>query len=137
MNYLFYSTEGYSKALHHVLLDPKLRVNHIITCEIVYNWKGNRFSSFGSKLIRAWCKSGSRTPGPGTCEPPQSLKVGPETSLKFKSGTPGPSSKFKSWTSGPALKFKSGTHSSFLNELIFFKNISEISFLFDFLFFFK
>ena len=111
----------YSKALHHVLLNLKLRVNHIINCENVYNWKGNRFSSFRSKLIRAWCKSGSRTPGPKTWDLLQSLKVGPVTSLKFKSGIPGPSSKFKSWTSGPALKFKSGTASSFLNELIIFR----------------
>ena len=113
LNYFFYSID--------VLLDLKLRVNYIINCKNVYNWKGNRFSSFGNKLIRAWCKSRSRIPGPGTRDPPQSLKVGPITSLKFKSGTPGLSSKFKSWTSGPALKFESGTLSSFLNELIFFR----------------
>ena len=46
---------------------------------------------------------------PGTREPPQSLKVGPGTSLKFKSGTPEPPSKFKSGTPGPSTKFKSGT----------------------------
>ena len=34
----------------------------------------------------------------GTLEFPQSLKVEPETPLKFKSGTPEPSSKFKSGT---------------------------------------
>ena len=36
--------------------------------------------------------------GPGPRDPPQSLKVGPGTPLKFKSGTPGPPSKFKSGT---------------------------------------
>ena len=35
---------------------------------------------------------------PGPRDPPQSLKVRPETPLKFKSGTPGPPSKFKSGT---------------------------------------
>ena len=34
----------------------------------------------------------------GTRDPPQSLKVGPGTSLKFKRGMPGPPSKFKSGT---------------------------------------
>ena len=57
---------------------------------------------------------GSRDPGawaPGIRdpEPPQSLKVGPGTPLKFKSETPGPPSKFKSGTPGPPTKFKSGT----------------------------
>ena len=46
----------------------------------------------------AWCKSGTRTPGLGTRDPRKSLKVAPETPLKFKSGTPGPPSKFKSGT---------------------------------------
>ena len=58
---------------------------------------------------RAWCKSGTRTPGPGIRDPPQSLKVGPGSPLKFKSGTPGPPSKFKSRIPGPPSKFKSGT----------------------------
>ena len=90
LNYFFYSIEGYSKTLHHVLLDLKLRVNHIINCKNVYTWKSNRFSSFRNKLIRAWCKSGSRTPGPGTRDPSQSFKLVPWASLKFKIGTPGP-----------------------------------------------
>ena len=34
--------------------------------------------------------------------------MGPETPLKFESGTPGPLSEFKSGTSGPPSKFKSG-----------------------------
>ena len=45
----------------------------------------------------------------GTRDPPQSLKVGPGTSLKFKRGMPRPPSKFKSGTPGPSSKFKSGT----------------------------
>ena len=45
---------------------------------------------------------------PGTREPPQSLKVGPGTPLKFKSETLGPPS-----------KFKSGTPSPFFNKFIF------------------
>ena len=53
-----------------------------------------------------------RDPGPrdaGTWdpEPPQSLKVGLGTSLKFKGGSPGPPSKSKSRTPGPTTKFKS------------------------------
>ena len=36
--------------------------------------------------------------GPGPRDPPQSLKVGPGTTLKFKSGTPGLPTKFKSGT---------------------------------------
>ena len=47
--------------------------------------------------------------GPRTRDPPQSLKAGPGTPLKFKSGTPGPPPKFKSGTPGPPSKFKSGT----------------------------
>ena len=47
-------------------------------------------------------------PDPGTWDPPQSLKAGPGTLLKFKSGT-----------SGPPSKFKSGTPSPFFSEFIF------------------
>ena len=65
-------------------------------------------------MVKACCKSETRTSGPRdpwtrTRDPPQSLKVGPGASLKFKSGTPGPPSKFKSRTPGPHSKFKSGT----------------------------
>ena len=52
-------------------------------------------------------------PGPrdlGPRDPPQSLKVGRETPLKFKSGSPEPSSRIKSGTLGPPSKFKSGTN---------------------------
>ena len=55
---------------------------------------------------RTWCKSDQ---DPMTRDPPQSLKVGPKTPLKFKSGTPGSPSKFKSGTPGPSSKLKSGT----------------------------
>ena len=62
--------------------------------------------------------------GPGPREPPQSLKLGPGTSLKFKSGTPGSPSKFKSGTPGPSTKFKSGPPylslmNSFFSEYVF------------------
>ena len=53
--------------------------------------------------------------GSGTRDPPQSLKVGPETPLKFKSGTPGPPSKLNSRAPGHPPKFKSGTPSPFFN----------------------
>ena len=51
-----------------------------------------------SLFSMAWCKSGTRTSGPGTRDP-----------LKFKSGTSEHPSKFKSRTPGPPSKFKSGT----------------------------
>ena len=54
------------------------------------------------------CDQDPGTLGPTTRNPPQSLKVGPGTPLKFKSGTPGPPSKFKSRIPGPPSKFKSG-----------------------------
>ena len=47
--------------------------------------------------------------GLGPRDPPESLKLGPGTSLKFKGGTPGHPSKFENGTTGPPLKFKSGT----------------------------
>ena len=50
------------------------------------------------------------TSGPRARDPPQNLKVGPGTPLKFKSGTPGPPS-----------KFKSGILTPFFNEFIFFR----------------
>ena len=62
-----------------------------------------------TQFFPAWCKSGTMTLGPETRDPPQSLKVGPGTHLKFKSGTPGLPSKFESGTPGPLSKFKSGT----------------------------
>ena len=62
-----------------------------------------------------------RDPRPQDPGPPQSLKVGPGTPLKFKSGTPGPPSKFKSRTPGPPSKFKSGTlEIIFLHRLTYF-----------------
>ena len=47
--------------------------------------------------------------GPGTQEPPQSLKVGPGTPLKFKIGTLGPPSKFKKGPQDPLQSLKVGT----------------------------
>ena len=48
--------------------------------------------------------------GPGPRDPPQSLKVGPVTPLRYKSGT-----------SRPPSNFKGGTPSSLFNEFIFFQ----------------
>ena len=72
------------------------------------------------------------TLGPGTRDPPQSLKVGPGTPLKFKSETPGLPSKFKSGTPGPPTKFKSGTLSPFFSEFIFFRIFLRFFYLFIF-----
>ena len=68
---------------------------------------------------------GPRDPGPWypeTRDPPQSLKVGPGTPLKFKSGIP-----------GPPTKFKSGTCSPFFNEFIFFRIFLRFFYLFIFM----
>ena len=75
-----------------------------------------------NQFERAWCKSGTRTPGPGTSGPP----------AKFKSGTPGPPSKFISETPGPPTTFKSGTPSSCFNEFIFFRIFFRFFYLFIF-----
>ena len=83
---------------------------------------------------------GPRDPGSrdsGTRDPPQSLKVGTGTPLKFKSGTPGPPSKFKSRTPGPPSKFKSGIPSPFFNEFIFFRIFHRSFLLIHFCVFFK
>ena len=75
---------------------------------------------------KAWCKSGTRTPGTGTSEP---WNPGPPS--KFKSGTPRPPSKFKSGVPGPPTRFKSGTPSPF-NEFIFFRTFLRFFYLFIF-----
>ena len=87
------------------------------------------------KKIRHGVKVGPepQEPGPLDLGPPQSLKLGSGTPLKFKSGTPGPLSKFKSGTPGPPSKFKSGTPSPFFNELISFQNISSFFIIVSFL----
>ena len=95
------------------------------------------FTFQSNQFERAWCKSGTRTPGPGTSglgarDRPQSLKVGPGTPLNFKSGTPGPPSKFISETPGPPTTFKSGTPSSYFNEFIFFRIFFRFFYLFIF-----
>ena len=48
-------------------------------------------------------------PGIQDPEPPQSLKVGRGTPLKFRFGIPGSHSKFKGGSPGPSSEFKSGT----------------------------
>ena len=53
------------------------------------------FETLRNLLLAAWCESGTRIPGPGTSrlrtwDPPQSLKVGLRTHLKFNSGTQDP-----------------------------------------------
>ena len=56
----------------------------------------------------AWCKSGTRTPGPGTQDPPQSLKVGLGTPLKFKSETQDPLQSLKVGLQDPLQSLKKG-----------------------------
>ena len=58
---------------------------------------------------------------PGTRDPPRSLKVGPRTPLRFKSGNQGPTSKFKSGTPGPPSKFKSGNSTWWMMNSFFSK----------------
>ena len=80
-----------------------------------YNLK--TFDAFDASIStnkKACCKSWSRIPGPWypvtqDLGPPQRLKVGPGTPIKFKSVTPVPLSKFKIRTLVPPSKFKSGT----------------------------
>ena len=74
-------------------------------------------------------KVGPGPQDPGNRDPPQSLKVGPGTPLKFKSGTPGPPSKFKSATPRP---LQSGTPSPFFNEFFFFRIFIRFFYLFNF-----
>ena len=83
---------------------------------------------FTRNTSTAWCKSGTRTPGPGTLgpgtwdsEPPSKFNSGTRDPLKFKSGTPGPPS-----------KFKSGTPSPLFNEFIFFRIFHRFFYLFIF-----
>ena len=79
----------------------KNETSRLLTYNIFW-WK--KITSSKSSKRTAWCKGGSRTPGPttlgsGTRDHPQCLKVGPRTTSKFKSVTP----------------------SSFFNEFIFFR----------------
>ena len=69
---------------------------------------------------------GPGTLGPETQDPPQSLKVGPETPLTLKSGNPGPPSKFKIGTP---------THLSLMNS--FFSEYFIVFLLIYFCVFFK
>ena len=56
-------------------------------------WKNNRFQALRRSETKTWdlgpLKVGPGTPKSGNRDPPQSLKVGPENPLKFKSVTPG------------------------------------------------
>ena len=79
-------------------------------------------------IATSWCKSGTRTPGPGTSEP-WDPGVGPPS--KFKSGTPGSPSKFQSRTSALPSKFKSWTPGlSLMNS--FFSEYLIVFYLFVF-----
>ena len=98
------------------------------------NWRGiyKKTSSTLYTSNEAWCKSGTRTPGPRT---PSKFKSGARDPppLKFKSGAPGPPSKFKSRTPGPSSKFKSWTLIIFLHCLNYFvldKNIYNMEIIF-------
>ena len=51
---------------------------------------------------------GPRNPGTRDPGPPQNLKVGPGTLLKFKSGTPGPPSNLKVGSQDPLQSLKVG-----------------------------
>ena len=79
---------------------------------------------------------GPRDPGPpdaGTRYPPQSLKMGPGTPLKFKRGTPGPLQNLKVGSQGPLQSLKVGpAHLSLMNSL-FFRLFIRFFYLFVFL----
>ena len=74
-----------------------------VSCaRLIYYEKGNKIvisphTNYGSDYWHG-VKVGPGPRDPGPRDPPQSLKVGPETPLKFKIGTPRPPSKFKSGT---------------------------------------
>ena len=62
-----------------------------------------------------WCKGRTTGPRPrdrGTRDrrPPQSLKVGPGTTLKFKNGTPGPPAHYCKWNTLLQVEHITGTH---------------------------
>ena len=63
-------------------------------------------------LLTAWCKSGTRTPGPGTSGP--GIRDPPST---FKSGTPGPLQNLKMGPPDPLQSLKVGPpHLSLMNS---------------------
>ena len=93
-----------------------------VSCaRLIYYEKGNKIvisphTNYGSDYWHG-VKVGPGPRDPGPRDPPQSLKVGPETPLKFKSGTPGPPSKFKSRIPGPLQSLKVGPpHLSLMNS---------------------
>ena len=66
-------------------------------------------------LLTAWCKSGTRTPGPGTSGP--GIRDPPST---FKSGTPGPLQNLKMGPPDPLQSLKVGPpHLSLMNSFFF------------------
>ena len=81
-----------------LFLNPLKKSENLWFSDVI---RGYRKKPVTFNVLRAWCKSGTRTPGPGT-------------PLKFKSETPGPPSKFKSRIPEPPSKFKSGTTLTFL-----------------------
>ena len=102
-----------------------------------YSWIELPFLLIHVTVIRAWCKSGTRMPGPWTAGPPSKFKIETRDPLKFKSGTPGslPSQSLKvepqvclqSLRVAP-LRF----HHSLMNSFFF-----RIFYLFSYLFFFS
>ena len=86
-------------------------------------------SSKKTYLTWAWCKSGTRTPGSGTQDTPQNLKVGPLTPLRFKSGTLGPPPPTQCLKMGPQNALQSlkvgppSRTSPFFNEFFFLQKI--------------
>ena len=89
-------------------------------------------SSKKTYLTWAWCKSGTRAPASGTQDTPQSLKVGPLTLLRFKSGTfrpsfpPPPTQCLKMGPQDALQSLKVGPPSGtlpFFNEFFFLQNI--------------
>ena len=88
-------------------------------------------SSKKTYLTWAWCKSGTRTPGSGSQDTLQNLKVGPLTPLRFKSGTlghppPPPTQCLKMRPQNSLQSLKVGTPSRtspFFNEFFFLQKI--------------
>ena len=114
---IFSSVKEINRLLSKGMLNIYLKVTiekkvpcFLLSKNINFHKSETEFKRHGVKVGPA-----PRHPGAQDWNPPQSLKVGPGTPLKFKSGTPGPLLKFKSETPGPPTKFKSGTPSPFFN----------------------
>ena len=93
----------------------------VLNTSLIYtDLSGKKYSSFFNHpqlrkygMVQKWDQDPRTrdlvTLGPQTRDPPQSLKAGSGTPLKFKSKIPEPPSKFRSGTPLPPSKFKSGT----------------------------